>query len=68
MRLSEDFGEAGSEAWKISEEFAIVLEEFESVVSVSPEISRITVFTLKGARSVKACGLGPFFLKMSLKF
>jgi len=68
VRLSEDFGEAGSEAWKISEEFAIVLEEFESVVSVSPEISRITVFILKGARSVKACGLGPFFLKMSLKF
>ena len=42
--LSEDIGEDRVRAWKISEEFATVLEEFESVVSDSSESSRLSVF------------------------
>lgn len=33
VRLSEEVGEVIRETWKISEEFATVLEEFESAVS-----------------------------------
>lgn len=47
--LSEEVGEVIRETWKISEEFATVLEEFESAVSCSVDISRITVFILRAA-------------------
>lgn len=49
MRLSEDIGEAEdiSSTWKISEEFAVVLEEFESAVSGAVEVFRVTVFILR---------------------
>lgn len=36
-----------SSAWKISEEFAVVLEEFESAVSGAVEVFRVTVFILR---------------------
>lgn len=53
VRLSEEIGEVVRETWKTSEEFAIVLEEFESAVSSSVEISRITVFILRGLHTTR---------------
>ena len=47
---------------RVSEEFATVLEEFESAVSEPAELLRITVFILRAQRS--AYGLGPFFSGM----
>jgi len=44
---------------RVSEEFATVLEEFESAVSEPAELLRITVFILRAQRS--AYRLGPFF-------
>lgn len=44
---------------RVSEEFATVLEEFESAVSEPAGLLRITVFILRAQRS--AYGLGPFF-------
>jgi len=54
---------------RVSEEFATVLEEFESAVSEPAELLRITVFILRAQRSVYR--LGPFFLEcwqVSLNF
>lgn len=47
---------------RVSEEFATVLEEFESAVSEPAKLLRITVFILRAQRS--AYGLGPFFSGM----
>jgi len=58
-----------SRSGRVSEEFATVLEEFESAVSEPAELLRITVFILRAQRS--AYRLGPFFLEcwqVSLKF
>lgn len=51
--LSEEVGEVIRETWKISEEFATVLEEFESAVSSFVDISRITVFILRGMHTTR---------------
>merc|ERR1719382_1765915 len=51
-----------SRSGRVSEEFATVLEEFESAVSEPAELLRITVFILRAQRS--AYGLGPFFSGM----
>merc|ERR1712192_10743 len=65
VRLSEELGEnpKNSRSGRVSEEFATVLEEFESAVSEPAELlRRIPVFILRERRGVPT-GSGRFFLE-----